>query len=77
MIDMQFYEIIESISFHDLRPDGSFETWVDERRNDVMSSSVVSVIDDRPEIFSEIHVECLSDIEVVFRMFGILLVKWL
>lgn len=72
---MELDEIIELVSLHDLSPDRAFESRVDERRDDMMPSAVISLIDDDAIIFAEIDIERLSDIEVMFSVFRIILVE--
>jgi len=64
------------MSFYDFSPDRSLETWIDEWRDDMMTSSIIPLIYDSPKIISKIHVECFSDIEIVFRMFRIIRIEW-
>ena len=69
VINMKLDEVVEIESFYDFGPDRSFESWVNERRDNMMSSSVVSLIDDRSEILSEVYIISLSYIEIMTDVF--------
>lgn len=73
---MQFYEIIEFMSFYDFRSDGSFESWINKRRDNMMSSTIISLIDNNAKIVSEINIKRLSDIEIMLCMFRIIRIEW-
>ena len=43
----------------------------------MMTSFVISLVDDYSEILSEIHIRSFSDIEIMLGMFLIIRIEWL